>query len=357
MNKQYCLGVFLDIQAAFDSIDPKHIRAKLCEHGCPALIADWYYGYLTYRKISINGKYSNYDTIINRGFPQGGVCSANFWSIAYNEAVEILNGRGITGKVYADDSCALIGGTDLKYMFHRMGQVLMQLESWGQKCGLKFNPSKTEAVLFSRDNPNKRNFTIPRLRMSNSIIKLSDTVKYLGVTLDRQLFWSDHINNKLATCKQLMMKLFNDVRGNFGPKPKLIKWAYEGIIRPKLTYACIVWGHELKTKLLTTKLKALDRLAVRSMATISRRAPQASIEIMINLLPIDLHIKKLGLSSAIRLKKALPAPANNYTCPQGRHGTPHLAYWEQVIFNSNITPGDTDFCEERIWDKKLQSKP
>jgi hypothetical protein len=78
-------------------------------------------------------------------------------------------------------------------MFHRMGQVLMQLEAWGMKCGLKFNPTKTEAVLFSRDNPNKRKAVVPRLRMSNTIINLSESVKYLGVTLDRKLFWTEHM--------------------------------------------------------------------------------------------------------------------------------------------------------------------
>jgi hypothetical protein len=125
----------------------------------------------------LSSKFESFNTVINRGFPQGGVCSANFWSIAYNEAVKILNARGVTGKVYADDSCALIGGTDLQYMFRRMTQVLQQLEDWGTKCGLRFNPAKTEAILFSRDNPNKRNFTVPRLKMSGEIINLSDTAR------------------------------------------------------------------------------------------------------------------------------------------------------------------------------------
>ena len=40
------------------------------------------------------------------------------------------------------------------------------------------------------------------------------------------------------------------------------------------------------------KLKALDRLAVRSTTTITRTTPQASVEIMIDLMPIELMIKK-----------------------------------------------------------------
>ena len=107
--------------------------------------------------------------------------------------------------------------------------------------------------------------------MSGTIIELKEYVKYLGETLDRRLFWTEHINNKLAASRQLMMKIFSDVRGNFGPKPKLIKWAYEGVIRPKFTYACMSWGKEAKSKLVAIKLKALDRLAVRSMAVESER--------------------------------------------------------------------------------------
>ena len=146
LNKQFCLGVFLDIQSAFDSILPGHIRARIIEHGCPLDAAEWYYEYLRFRVIQIEGKHDNFTSNISVGFPQGGVCSANFWAIAYDEAVKILNSRGLEGQVYADDSCALIGGLDLNYMFRRMGQVLMQLEEWGAKCGLKFNPDKTEAI-------------------------------------------------------------------------------------------------------------------------------------------------------------------------------------------------------------------
>ena len=99
--------------------------------------------------------------------------------------------------------------------------------------------------------------------MEGKGVSLSDSVKYLGVTLDRKLHWTEHINDKLAKCRQLMMNIFAEVRGNFGPKSKLIKWPYESFIRPNLTYGCLAWGHEIKTQSLLTKVKALDRLAVR----------------------------------------------------------------------------------------------
>ena len=43
-------------------------------------------------------------------FPQGGVCSAKFWVIAYYDAVHILNKYKVFGQVFADDSIAMKGG-------------------------------------------------------------------------------------------------------------------------------------------------------------------------------------------------------------------------------------------------------
>ena len=39
------LGVFLDIQAAFDTICPKHIKARLLKHGADPDLAEFYYNY------------------------------------------------------------------------------------------------------------------------------------------------------------------------------------------------------------------------------------------------------------------------------------------------------------------------
>ena len=76
------------------------------------------------------------------------------------------------------------------------------------------------------------------------------------------------------------------------PKSKFSKWAYTGVARPKLLYACMTWGNSINTIQQLKKLKALDRLATRSTTTITRNTPQASVEIMIDLMPIELMIQK-----------------------------------------------------------------
>ena len=124
-----------------------------------------------------------------------------------------------------------------------------------------------------------------------------------------------------------MVMLNSNLRGMHAPKPKLSKWAYTGVVRSKLLYACMTQWNSINTVYQMKKLKALDRLA-----TIKRNIPQASIEIMIDLLPIDLMIKKTGISAYIRLKNQLAKPFQT----QGKLSTPHFQYWENLINDYNI---------------------
>ena len=66
------MGVFLDIQAAFDSIKPEHIKNALLKHGCHPDMVDWYYELITHGNLVTT--YENFvlEVTTNMGFPQGG---------------------------------------------------------------------------------------------------------------------------------------------------------------------------------------------------------------------------------------------------------------------------------------------
>ena len=103
-----------------------------------------------------------------------------------------------------------------------------------------------------------------------------------------------------------MVMLNSNLRGMHAPKPKLSKWVYTGVVRPKLLYACMAWGNSINTIQQLKKLKALDRLATRSTTTITRNTPQASVEIMIDLMPCLLYTSP---SPRDRQKSRMPSSA------------------------------------------------
>ena len=112
-NKQHCLGLFLDIQAAFDTISPAYIRDCLIEKDLDSDAIAWYYNYLTHRNLLTNITGYEGNVTIDIGFPQGGVCSAKFWIIAFDKAIQIINSGTTKGFGFADDICILAGGSDI----------------------------------------------------------------------------------------------------------------------------------------------------------------------------------------------------------------------------------------------------
>ena len=71
--------------------------------------------------------------------------------------------------------------------------------------------------------------------MGGKFIKHETKVKYLEVTLDRRLSWREHINDKINTCKAMLLNITNKYRHTSKAKPILMKWIYTGVKRPKLT--------------------------------------------------------------------------------------------------------------------------
>ena len=90
-------------------------------------MVDWYCGYITDRRISFEMNGVSRTLKASWGFSQGGVCSALFWIIAFNPAVEILNKYGINGNGFADDCAAVFGGTHFKPILVKLQRMLDEL--------------------------------------------------------------------------------------------------------------------------------------------------------------------------------------------------------------------------------------
>ena len=126
-----CLGVFLDISSAFDSIYIDHIRDALLAHGGLADAVRWYHGYLGERHLEVSLQDETVMAHTGTGFPQGGVASAVFWLVAIDKAIRIINKYGIEGNGYADDCSALISGNNVTHMIQKMQKMLDELTAWG----------------------------------------------------------------------------------------------------------------------------------------------------------------------------------------------------------------------------------
>lgn len=328
-KNQQCIGIFLDISSAFDTILPEYIASSLRKHGADEDLVEWYLDYLKHRDMIID-LHGDTKSISNGiGFPQGGVASAKFWLIAFNEAVNILNTNELIGNAYADDCSGIIGGQPTKSMIRKLEKTLNELIEWGNRSGLKFNEDKTVVINFTR----KRKCTKDKVTMNGKTLEYADEVKYLGVHLDSGLTWKKHIEDKIIAAKRLLYKTAKIAKDRYGPKPKLMRWAYQSVARTRLTYGCIAWG-QLSNKY-EKQLRRVNRMAINTIVNVPRSTPTRALEILLNIKPLHLQIQYEGLKAYFRLKDQLPLSWEGLGKIK-RFAKSHLRFWADHLENIDI---------------------
>ena len=341
MKKQHCVGVFLDIGSAFDSIKASHVRRALLEHGGNPEMVQWYYNYMSHRDIMIDLHGITAILSTGVGLPQGGVCSAKFWLIAFDTAVQIINRFKVEGNAYADDCGALAGGRRLDHAVGRLQKMLDALTAWGKSCGLQFNPDKSIAVVFTR-----RRKPLPRpLYIDGKEIPYRQEVKYLGVTLDSKLYWNQHIDEKLSKAKRYLHQIAVITRKNWGPKPKLMRWAYLGVVRPMVSYAAMIWGHRAGHKI--EKFRRVNRMAFNTFGSFPRSTPTAALEVLLDVMPLHLFCEQEGLATRLRLHDITQCDWDGVN-PNKTHNISHLTYWDRLVRAVGLDPEDTDVCSHAL---------
>jgi hypothetical protein len=250
LRNQFVLGVFLDIEGAFDHLSPGGVNASMVARGFPEEVTNWYGHYLENREVQIELRGTKLTRHLTRGSSQGGVISPTAWNVNFESLLKILDHGPATSVGYADDAVMLLAGSDPDLLIDRAQPYLVKALQWGNDNGLTFSSSKTVAVMFTRKKWN----TEKTLIMDGSIIEFSNQVKYLGLTLTSDLSWSTHINNKIKSCKWKLMQLRAAVGIRWGPRPDLMAWAYKGIILPVLTYGALVWAHRKIPDYLVSRL-------------------------------------------------------------------------------------------------------
>ena len=134
---------------------------------------------------------------------------------------------------------------------------MKHLNSWLSANEIYLNVKKTELVTFKP--PRKVLLDETKIKLSGKRLYPSNSVKYLGIKIDRFLHWHDQVNSiavKLNRANALLLKIRSYVN------IKTLRNIYFAIFESHLSYSCIVWAQNINT---VRRLNVLQKEALRIM--------------------------------------------------------------------------------------------
>ena len=333
---QYALAVFCDIEGAFNCLKTISALNAMKKHNIPDQIVTWFKFYLENRYVECDLEGVKKVRKIQNGVAQGGVCSPLIWNLVFMEFLNLFKGP-VRSIGFADDGALIIKGKFPDIMVDYMQSALNSAEEWGVQNGLRLNPQKTIPMFFfnhSMKYPKKR------LTMSGVELPYSEHTRYLGIVLDCRLRWDMHIKQKILSATKKVMMIKKAIGTIWGPQPKALKFAYNGIILPSLTYGSIVWSRVCTKETIKTKLNRLTRLICMAMMPLRKNSPTAGLQVVLDFPPLDLKIEEIALKAMLRV---LPKVSLKWE-GVGKNGYGHILYGTKKLLKLGIDPKNTDLC-------------
>ena len=235
-NSLFAVGIFIDLQKAFDTVDHKILLSKLDHYGIRGIANDWFRSYLTNRQqyVFVNDTNSDLKYMLY-GVPQGSVLGPLLFLIYINDLNKAI--KFATVRHFADDTCLLIKNKDLKKLQKQLNLDLKFLCKWLRANKISLNSSKTEMIIF-RHSKKKTDYNL-NVKINGKKLFPSSHVKYLGIYLDSHLNWSyqcDILAAKLSRINGILSKVRHLV------PQKTLKEIYHAIFSSVLSYGIQIWG-------------------------------------------------------------------------------------------------------------------
>jgi hypothetical protein len=255
-DKTYTAICFLDIRKCFDTIDHTILLNKLARYGIDDTEALWFASYLKNRSqhVKCNGNVSA-KCFVPIGVPQGSVLGPVLFSLFVNDIT--CNVYPSTVNLYADDTLLYCTGSDVNEASQKLQLSLNEVSNWYNGNRLALNASKSSCMVIGSKYQTRTDNNL-NVMLNNEKIEQVNKVKYLGVMIDNNLTWNEHIS---VLCKNLSYKISQLSRVKNIVTKDMMLTIYRSIIQPTIDYAITVWGHTTMENI--SKIQRLQNMAAR----------------------------------------------------------------------------------------------
>jgi hypothetical protein len=167
-----------------------------------------------------------------------------------------------------------------------------KVATWARNNKMSFNDQKSKVIIITKKKPkNRRDINI---FLNNKKLQQTDTLKYLGIAIDRRFNFNQHIDNITGKCIKTVHSLSKSAKINWGLKHDVLKIIYNGAILPLLAYGAAVWIESLKKKHKALKIKRMQRLINIKIARAYRTTSHEALCVLTGITPILIELRNLA---------------------------------------------------------------
>ncbi len=303
-DKNYTVGVFLDLSKAFDTVNHNILVKKMELYGIRGVSLAWFRSYLSNRHqyVSYQQCKSNQLPMVC-GVPQGSILGPLLFIIYINDLVKVSS--FLDYLLFADDTNAFSAHKSIQNLTSMTNCELSKLSIWLAVNKLSVNTDKTNFMVIK---PYQRPIQSDvRIELGGCPLNCVNNTKFLGVQLNNSLSWGDHIasiRGKVARGVGILARV------QFILPQKSLQMLYGTLILPYLNYCLLNWGNASQCHINT--LIVLQKKAIRIITHSPPLHHTDGLFKKTKILPLPLLYKlKLGTFMFKFVNKMLPPIFNN----------------------------------------------
>ena len=168
---------------------------------------------------------------------------------------------------------------------------LKEVSNWFKANKLSINASKTNFMILGTSFMTSKIQSDLKISLNNTQLDRVTSTKFLGIIVDENLTWKNHINCTSKTISR-NIGVINKLK-HFIPY-SILRTLYCTLILPYLNYGVVIWGKTCKSYL--DKIVKLQKWAIRSITNSHFRSHTAPLFLKSNLLNInDMYTLELGV--------------------------------------------------------------
>ncbi|EYC16215.1 hypothetical protein Y032_0034g2863 [Ancylostoma ceylanicum] len=228
--------IYVDLSKAFDKVCHNVLISKLEHIGIRGKLLEWIRSYLNNRQMTVRvGNDFSRSYPCSSGVPQGGALSPLLFLVYTLDLPHVLKtSPHVKVQLYADDIkiYGMYTRENFLEVHSALSSSLEKMANWASTWNLPINFEKT-FVLHLGD------LTPTPYSVNNTILKFCQSAKDLGVLVDKQLKFSDHIDNVVSEAYSVLFTIFRNVHCC---NAKILQRLYQAYVVPHLEYCSQAWS-------------------------------------------------------------------------------------------------------------------